>query len=113
METAWDNLTAILVEAGMNVTNLVKITVFVTEPGRAASYRAIRDRRMGGHLAAATYLQVAGLAHPDYLVEIEAEAVCEDNEMAFLDPASAGHEASIHPQGVPENYDFPRAGNKP
>jgi enamine deaminase RidA (YjgF/YER057c/UK114 family) len=75
MERAWSNLFAVLSAAGFRKTDIVKITVFVTRPDAVATYRTIRDRVLEGHAAAATYLQVAGLAHPDLLVEIEAEAV--------------------------------------
>jgi enamine deaminase RidA (YjgF/YER057c/UK114 family) len=43
-----------------------------------ALYRTLRDQWCGGHAPAATYLVVAGLAHPDFLVEIEAVAAFED-----------------------------------
>ena len=77
MERAWTNLLGVLKAAGMERRNLVKITVFMTEPGQVGLYREMRDKHLAGHLCAATYLQVAGLATPDYLVEIEAEAVKE------------------------------------
>lgn len=93
MELAWDNLEAVLREAGMAVQDLVKIVVYAAVPGSVATYRSIRDRRLGGHLVAATYVEVAALASPAYLVEIEGEAVCEDAELAFLDmPREAGIE---------------------
>jgi 2-iminobutanoate/2-iminopropanoate deaminase len=85
METAWDNLTAVLVEAGMSISDLIKINVFVTVPGSVGLYRAMRDRRLGGHLCAATYLEVAGLAAPEILFEIDGEAVCEEPDAAFLE----------------------------
>lgn len=85
MEQAWDNLEAVLREAGMAVQDLVKIVVYATVPGSVGVYRTIRDRRLGGHLVAATYVEVAALASSAYLVEIEGEAICEDAEMAFLD----------------------------
>jgi 2-iminobutanoate/2-iminopropanoate deaminase len=75
MERTWNNLLAVLKDGGFEVKHIVKVTTFVTEPGQTALYREIRDRVMQGHLCAATYLQVAGLASPDFLVEIEAEAV--------------------------------------
>lgn len=84
-EQIWDNIEAILREAGMSTTDLIRITVYAVTKGVVAQHRAIRDRRLGGHLVAATYIEVAGLAHPDYLVEIEAEAVCEEPDLAFLD----------------------------
>ncbi len=75
MERAWLNIFAILEEAGMTRRNLVKVTVFVPDPGVTATYREIRDRMLEGHAPAATYLVVAGLASPEMLVEIEGEAV--------------------------------------
>ena len=74
---AFDNLLAVVAEAGMAASDLVKITAFATEPGQVAAFRTVRDRKLGGHAPAATFLEVAGLARPDYLVEIEAEAVKE------------------------------------
>lgn len=71
----WSNLLAVLAAEGMTLRNLARVTVYVTEPGRTAEYRAIRDEVLEGHAPAVTYVQVAGLAHPDMLVEIEAEAV--------------------------------------
>lgn len=74
---AWDNLIAILHAAEMEVTHLVKVTIFVTVPNAIAVSRRIREQKLGGHAPAATFLQVAGLARPDFLVEIEGEAVRE------------------------------------
>jgi 2-iminobutanoate/2-iminopropanoate deaminase len=85
LEQIWDNIEAVLREAGMAITDLIRITAYSTVPGSVSAYRAVRDRRLGGHLVAATYLEVAGLASPDYLVEIDAEAVCEEPDLAFLD----------------------------
>ena len=77
MERAWLNVFAVLKAAGFEKTDLVKVTVFVTEPGQTALYRQVRVRMMDGHMCANTYLQIAGLAAPQFLVEIEAEAVKE------------------------------------
>lgn len=85
MEQAWDNLEAVLREAGMAITDLIRINAYCTVPGSVSAYRAVRDRRLGGHLAAATYIEVAGLARSDYLFEIEGEAVCEEPDLAFLE----------------------------
>jgi enamine deaminase RidA (YjgF/YER057c/UK114 family) len=77
METAWDNVIAILRHTDMTVNDLVKVTVYVTVPGSVGVYREVRDRKLAGHAPASTYLEVAGLARPDLLAEIEAEAVKE------------------------------------
>ncbi len=73
---AFENIGTVLAAAGMVKTDLVKVTVFVTVPGpeTVGIYRKARDQWMDGHAPAATYLVVAGLAHRDYLVEIEAIA---------------------------------------
>lgn len=73
---AFENIGTVLAAAGMTKANLVKLTVFVTVPDleTVGIYRKARDQWMEGHAPAATYLVVAGLAHRDYLVEIEAIA---------------------------------------
>ena len=73
---AFENIGTVLAAAGMTKANLVKVTVFVTVPDleTVGIYRKARDQWMEGHAPAATYLVVAGLAHRDYLVEIEAIA---------------------------------------
>ena len=73
----WDNLIAVLREAEMDVADLVKVTVFVTVPDAIAVSRRVREQKLKGHAPAATFLQVAGLARPDFLAEIEGEAVRE------------------------------------
>src|SRR5215203_5357582 len=73
----WDNLIEVLHAARMEVTDLVKVTIFVTPPNAAAISRRIREQKLKGHAPASTFLQVAGLARPDFLAEIEGEAVRE------------------------------------
>ncbi len=75
-EQTFANIGTVLAAAGMGKTDIVKLTVFVTEPGAETLgvYRRTRDKWMEGHMAAATYLVVSELAHPDFLVEIEAVA---------------------------------------
>lgn len=81
MDAAWDNLIAVMAEAGMGVADLIKITAYVTERNAVETYRRVRDRRLMGHAPASTYLEVAGLAHSDFLFEIEGEAVSEEADM--------------------------------
>jgi enamine deaminase RidA (YjgF/YER057c/UK114 family) len=69
------NLGTILSAHGMNATNVVKTTVFLTDRDLLAPYRAARDAFFAGHPAASTLLFVSGLADPRFVVEIEAEAV--------------------------------------
>lgn len=69
------NLVAVVRAGGMDVANIVKIVTFTTAPDAIAHFRAARARHFGDHVCAGTYLQVAGLARPEFLVEIEGEAV--------------------------------------
>ena len=73
-EMAWRNLTAVLQAAGMGITDLVKITTFLTRAENIAAYRTVRDRFQAGHRPASTLLVVSALANPDWLVEVEAVA---------------------------------------
>ena len=71
---ALGNLGAILAAHGMGVADLVKMTVFLTDPALVGSFRTLRAPWLGGHAPASTLLVVAGLADPRFLVEVEAEA---------------------------------------
>jgi 2-iminobutanoate/2-iminopropanoate deaminase len=77
MVQAWENLLAIVAEAGMEPRDIIKVTAFVTVHGSVMLHRTIRDRMLGDHTPASTYLEVAGLARPEFLFEVEGEAVRE------------------------------------
>ena len=65
-----------LVEAaGGTVKNVVKINTYVTDVANRPAYREARKEVFGDHEPASTMVQIGALAHPDYLVEIEAIAV--------------------------------------
>lgn len=85
IEQAFENLEAILREAGMGVGDLIRLRLYSTVPQAAAAFRHEREKRLGPHRVTASYLEVCGLAAPEYLVELEAEAICEEGELAFLD----------------------------
>lgn len=74
MEQCWRNILNILDDAGMRRTNLVKVTAFITDAQLVGLYREARDRMLDGHECASTLLVVSALAHPDWVVEIEAVA---------------------------------------
>ena len=75
LRQTWANLVEVLKAGGMGVEDVVKITSFVTDRNAVGLTRQIRDEVMQGHRPASTFLVVAGLAMPDLLCEIEAEAV--------------------------------------
>ena len=71
----FENLKKALAAAGADFENLVKITVYVTDPRYREALAEVRNRYLGSALPASTLVVVAGLAQPDYLLEIEAVAV--------------------------------------
>lgn len=73
----WDNVIEVLRDAGMEASDLVKVTIYVTVPNAIAVSRRVREEKLRGHGPAATFVQVAGLARPEFLAEIEGEAVKE------------------------------------
>lgn len=68
------NLGTILAAHGMTQANLVKMTVFLTDPALIGAWRTARGAWLGSHAPASTLLIVAGLADPRFVVEVEAEA---------------------------------------
>ncbi len=77
MEAAWRNVLAILDSAGMSAGDLVKVTAYLTRAEDIGFYREVRDRMLGGAEPASTLLVISALAHPDWLVEIEAVAAAD------------------------------------
>lgn len=65
-----------LVEAGGgSLGNVVKINTYVVDARYRPEYRAVRDEFFGAKGPASTMIEVSALAHPDYLIEVEAIAV--------------------------------------
>ena len=65
-----------LVEAGGGtLASVVKINTYVTDVRYRQEFRAVRDEFFGNKGPASTLVEVSSLAHPDYLIEVEAVAV--------------------------------------
>ena len=65
-----------LVEAGGGtLDNVVKITTYVTDVRYRLDFRSVREEFFGAKGPASTMVEVSSLAHPDYLIEVEAIAV--------------------------------------
>ncbi len=69
------NLQAVLEACGGRLGDIVKMTTYLTDRGHLEGFRRVRNRVLGDPFPPNTLLFVCGLAHPDYLVEIEAVAV--------------------------------------
>jgi enamine deaminase RidA (YjgF/YER057c/UK114 family) len=69
------NLTAALAAAGASMAQVVKLTVFLTDLADLAVFRQVRDAYIDtARPPASSLVQVSGLVHPDFRVEIEALA---------------------------------------
>jgi len=72
---AWRNLLAILQDAGYGLGDVVRLRIYATDARDLPAIRSVRDQFLGGHCPASTLVVVAGLAKPEYVFEMEAEAV--------------------------------------
>lgn len=77
MRQAWSNVFAVAAASGFDKHDLIRVVIYVTVPGSVFQYRQVRDEMLEGHLCANTYIEISALAAPEYLVEIEAEAIKE------------------------------------
>jgi enamine deaminase RidA (YjgF/YER057c/UK114 family) len=71
---AWSNLVAVLVEADMDVSHLVKVTSYLVAPGDAPKLGPVRAAFLGAARPASTLVVVAALARPEWLFEVDAVA---------------------------------------
>ncbi|GID96513.1 RidA family protein [Amorphoplanes digitatis] len=70
------NLLGALAAAGTDLAHVVKLTVYLTNMGDLADFRAVRDEFIDPlRPPASSLVQVSGLVHPAFRVEIEALAV--------------------------------------
>ena len=77
-DLAWSNLLAILKDAGYAMEDVVQMKTFLVRREDREAYNGVRDRFLGGHRPASTFLIVSGLADPRFLVEVEAVAAKHD-----------------------------------
>lgn len=77
LATAFDNLETVLAKGGMTLADVVRLNYYVTDVQAFFGASAIVAERLAkaGVKPSGTLLQVAGLFHPDAMVEIEATAV--------------------------------------
>jgi enamine deaminase RidA (YjgF/YER057c/UK114 family) len=77
-EQAMSNVSQLLIEAGARLEHVCKVTIYLTDPRfREAVYRVI-GRWLRGVYPVSTGIVVAGLARPEWLVEIDVIAVIPD-----------------------------------
>ncbi|HTM07291.1 MAG TPA: RidA family protein [Verrucomicrobiae bacterium] len=71
----YKNLTAVLQEAGGSLDNLVMTTTFIVDRKYREGYNKVRMQYYKQHPPTSTLVIITGLAHPDYLIEINGIAV--------------------------------------
>lgn len=70
---AWRNVEAQLTAAGMALTDLVKVTVFLSDRQYRTANAAVRKEVLGSHAPALTII-ITGIYDEEWLLEIEAIA---------------------------------------
>lgn len=71
MTRAWQNVTTVLEEAGLGVTDLVDVLTFhVGLQQHIALFKAVRDRFLQGHTPPWTAIGITELSRPGLIVEI-------------------------------------------
>ena len=75
-EQVFKNLELALKDRGGDLSNIVKLTVFMVDVGNLLAYREVRDRFIppGPNAPASSLVEVAKLFRPEFLIEIEAIA---------------------------------------
>ena len=73
-QRVFENIAAILQQAGGTLDNLVRITAYLTDMSRYQEYNEVRTKFLKGRPPASTTVQVSGLAFEGLLVEVDAVA---------------------------------------
>jgi enamine deaminase RidA (YjgF/YER057c/UK114 family) len=70
-------ISAILSEAGMSMSDVVRVNAYVSAAEHLGGYMKVRDEFIGVPPPASTLLIVQGFARPEFKIEIEAVAARE------------------------------------
>jgi len=73
-ELCFQAIEAILAEAGMDFSDVIRISGFVTRREDFAPYMAVRDRFTREPKPVSTLIIVGGFTRPEFLVEVEVTA---------------------------------------
>jgi 2-iminobutanoate/2-iminopropanoate deaminase len=72
---AFEAIKALVESQGGTMANVVKITTYVTDIRYRADLAPLREEFLGKKGPTSTLVEISALAHPDWLIEIEAIAV--------------------------------------
>lgn len=71
------NVQAIVEEAGGKMSDIVKLTTFLTDMDNYAAFCEVRSEYLKPPFPAATLVEVSSLVRPEWLLEVEAIAVID------------------------------------
>ena len=74
----FENIKNILASGDMGLEDLVRLNVYIVNPDDMTGFRTVRDKYVGGIKCGSTMIVIAGLAKPEFLIEIEAMAAKSD-----------------------------------
>jgi enamine deaminase RidA (YjgF/YER057c/UK114 family) len=78
-EQVFENLGHALAAAGASFSDVVKLNYYFIDISALPAVRLVRDRHVDpARPPASTAIEVTGLARPEFLIEIEAQAIVED-----------------------------------
>jgi enamine deaminase RidA (YjgF/YER057c/UK114 family) len=72
---AHEAIKALIESQGGTMAGIVKITTYVTDMRYRADLAPIREEFFGRKAPATTLVEISALAHPDWMIEVEAIAV--------------------------------------
>jgi enamine deaminase RidA (YjgF/YER057c/UK114 family) len=72
---AYEAIKTLVESQGGTMNNIVKITTYVTDMRYRVDLAPIREEFFGKKGPASTLVEISALAHPDWMIEIEAIAV--------------------------------------
>ena len=72
---AYDAIKALVESQGGTMANVIKLTTYVTDMRYRVDLAPIREEYFGKKGPASTLVEIPALAHPDWMIEIEAIAV--------------------------------------
>lgn len=81
-EKAMENVEVLLGEAGATLSDIAKLTIYVTDRAYLAAVNAVILKRLGSTAPAVTSVIIKGLASPELLMEVDVVAIkASKNEM--------------------------------
>ncbi|MGH9145341.1 MAG: RidA family protein, partial [Vicinamibacterales bacterium] len=72
---AFEAIKALVESQGGTMANVIKITTYVTDMRYRVDLALLREEFLGKKGPASTLIEISALAHPDWMIEIEAIAV--------------------------------------